>query len=450
MKFLLSLTLMLGLLSMVAEGQVVDVRTLSAAWNSSHISDIPPSLVRHSDLKIYLDRLRRNGMRIKEVGRSYGDREIYQVEWGVGARRIFLWSQMHGDEPTATSAMLDLMNYLDCNADKAWVKKLESELTIRFVPMLNPDGAEFFQRRNLQGIDINRDATYLKTPEGRLLKSLRDEWKPEIGFNLHNQGQLTTAGASGRQASISFLAVLGDPSGITNPGFERNKRVIASMVAALNAFIPGNLAKYDESFNGLAFGDNFSAWGTPVILIETGGLDGKDEMFLVKMNFIAIATALSTIANGYENRFDAKLYETLPLNESGLLYDVIFRNAAIVRSPGTEEIFKGDIGIIRERRRANFSSPTYIKSIGDLGEASGLTEFDVSDFHVIHRFGNLDAGSSGELLFYRKTRSIDWKMDDLENSVTPDAVFSLGDWFIGSRIMSRTVINIDSRRRAPH
>ena len=39
------------------------------------------------------------------------------------------------------------------------------------VPMLNPDGAERYARRNAQAIDINRDALQLATPEGRLLKA---------------------------------------------------------------------------------------------------------------------------------------------------------------------------------------------------------------------------------------------------------------------------------------
>jgi hypothetical protein len=36
--------------------------------------------------------------------------------------------------------------------------RLDRALTVVFVPMLNPDGAELFQRQNAAGIDINRDA----------------------------------------------------------------------------------------------------------------------------------------------------------------------------------------------------------------------------------------------------------------------------------------------------
>ena len=51
-------------------------------------------------------------------------------------------------------------------------------LTIRAIPMLNPDGAEVFRRRNAQNIDINRDTINLETPEANIL--LEGEWfKPE-------------------------------------------------------------------------------------------------------------------------------------------------------------------------------------------------------------------------------------------------------------------------------
>src|SRR5215204_1433747 len=140
---------------------------LAETWEREHITKLLPSDVRHKDLKDYLDGLKKTGVRVAEVGRSIAGREIYQAEFGRGPLKVFLWSQMHGDEPTATSALIDLFSIFQKNRDKEWVKRIEEKLTIRAVPMLNPDGAEAFVRRNLQGLDINRDAVDLKSPEAQ-------------------------------------------------------------------------------------------------------------------------------------------------------------------------------------------------------------------------------------------------------------------------------------------
>lgn len=424
-------------LQMTAFAQLKNAKELAEIWDARRITRILPSNVRHRDLKVYLDELRASGLKVDEVGRSFADREIYQVEWGKGPLKVFLWSQMHGDEPTATSAMIDILSYLQKEPEETWVKAMSEAITIRFVPMLNPDGAEIFQRRNLQGIDINRDAASLKTPEGRLLKRLRDEWQPAIGFNLHNQGRLTTAGETHRQASISLLAVLGDPHGRSNPGFEKNKRIASAIALALREFIPDNIGRYDDTYNGLAFGDNFSAWGTPVILVETGGLHEKDEMYLVRKNFVALLTALQVIAEGGDTKYGPEIYEQLPLNASGRLMDFIFRSANIIGGGRTTSV---DIGINRERRRAEFSTPTYITGLGRLAGKKGLIEFDASDYIVVHRFSRIRTGESGELLFYLKSRNVDWKRPNLENTETPDAVFSLGDWHTGGETMVRKTL----------
>jgi len=206
-------------------------------WEKEHISKLFPSDVRHTDLKNYLEQLKKLGLNINEVGRSNANREIYQIEWGKGPLKVFMWSQMHGDEPTATSALMDMFATLQKHHDKDWVKKISETMTIHAVPMLNPDGQELYQRRNLQGIDINRDALDLKTPEARLLKQLRDDWNPNIGFNLHNQGSLTTAGRTGNQATISLLVVFGDAAKTVTDGQERNRRITSGIVTALQKFI---------------------------------------------------------------------------------------------------------------------------------------------------------------------------------------------------------------------
>jgi hypothetical protein len=421
-----------------SETKAQSAKDFAEIWEKHHISNILPSNTRHKDLQKNLAELTGMGLKVEEVGRSYGNREIYQIEWGKGATRVFMWSQMHGDEPTATPALIDMFAYLQKNGDKKWVKKFEETFTIRAVPMLNPDGTELYQRRNLQGIDINRDATNLQTPEAQLLKKLRDEWSPQIGFNLHNQQGLTTAGDSTRQAAISFLAVLGNPNGITNPGHERNKRIISAMTLALNQFISGYIGRYDEDYNGQAFGDNFSAWGTPVILIETGALYGKDEMFLVKMNFVAFMTALQSIADGTEARLSPVNYDFLPRNTSGRIAHFVFRKATVVNfADVTIAPFASDVAVNMQRRRAEMVAPTFVRSVGDLPNLKGLEEYDASDFYLVPRFGKLRVGEMGEFLFYKKSRSVDWKTPNLESAVPPDAVFSQGKWLKGDGVLSK-------------
>jgi Zinc carboxypeptidase. len=411
-------------------------KELAEFWDAQHISKMPASQVRHKDLQNYLEELKKLGLKVEEVGRSYGSREIYQIEFGRGETRIFLWSQMHGDEPTATSALIDIFAFLQSNRDKNWVKLIEEKLTIRAVPMLNPDGAEYFQRRSLQSIDINRDARAQQTPEGRLLKKLRDEWSPHIGFNLHNQQSLTTVGRTTKQATISLLAVNGDPSGKVDEGQIRNRRIVSLMIEALNTLIPGHIARYDDSYNSRAFGDNFSGWGTPTILIETGDLYGRDEMFLIKLNFIAIMTAFKVIADGSEASAAIAVYENLPRNSSGRLFNVLFRKANVV-DPSTGVSYMVDIGVNQERRRAGEEAPMYVREIGDIFSGAGLEEYNAIDFYVVARGGSLRVGAPAGFLFYKKTRRIDWRAKDLETEFPPDAVYIAGKWIKGEGVVPK-------------
>ncbi len=409
-------------------------KTLAEIWDKKHITNIFPSNVRHKDLKNYLEQLKKLEIKVEEVGRSYGNREIYQMEWGKGATRIFLWSQMHGDEPTATSALIDMFAFLQKNRDKGWVRKLEETLTIRAVPMLNPDGAEAYQRRNLQYIDINRDASNLQTPEAQLLKRLRDAWQPVIGFNLHNQQALTTVSGSTNQAAISFLVVEGNPEFRNNEGNERNKRICAAMIIALQSFVRGNIGRYVDAYNPTAFGDKFSDWGTPTILIETGALYGKDEMFLVKMNFIAYLTALTSLVDGSEKILSPMNYEFIPNNSSGNLFNFIFRRANVVNnSAETVQIQSIDVAVNLQRRRAGEYTPAFVQTTGSLLNSRGLEEYDASNFYLVPRFSGVTvrAGAMGEFFFYRKDRAVDWKAIDLEKQFPPDAIFSGGKWIKG-------------------
>ena len=66
---------------------------------------------------------------------------------------------------------------------KISVKTLFEHVTLYFLPMVNPDGAERFKRRNFYDIDLNRDASRLQCPEAVILKSVFDSLKADFGFN---------------------------------------------------------------------------------------------------------------------------------------------------------------------------------------------------------------------------------------------------------------------------
>lgn len=409
-------------------------KELAETWEKEHISRLFPSDVRHKDLLAYLDELRKLGLKVEEVGRSNAERSIFQVEFGRGPLKIFMWSQMHGDEPTATSALIDMLAYFQRNRQKDWIKKIEETITIRAVPMLNPDGAEAYQRRNLQGIDINRDAVDLRTPEARLLKKLRDDWSPAIGFNLHNQQALTTVGRTPKQAAISLLVVFGDEAKTLNDGQARNQRIAATMAEALQQLIPGHVGRYDDEWTPTAFGDNFSAWGTPVILVETGALHGRDEMFLVKLNFVAFVTAIQSIVTGSEKTQDPAAYISLRSNGSGGLVNYVFRRANIINN-GQSTV--GDIGVIAARRRASFTVSAKISSVGSLNGITGLDEYDASGFYVYQRFGKVKPGELGEFYFYKLDRTVDWNSSDLAFKFPPDAIFSAGRFIKGADLVPK-------------
>jgi hypothetical protein len=409
---------------------------LGAHWDTSHVSRIYPSDVRHSDLKKYIAELKGLGLSITEAGKSFGGREIYSIEWGTGPLKVFMWSQMHGDEPTATSALIDMFAFLQRNRETDWVRQISDKITVRAVPMLNPDGSELFQRRSVQGIDINRDALHLVTPEARLLKKLRDDWNPSIGFNLHNQQALTTVGRTPKQAAISLLVVYGDSAKTPNAGHDRNLRLASAMASALYKFIPGHVGRYSDEWTPTAFGDNFSAWGTPTILIETGALYGKDEMFLVKMNYIAFLTALNALASGSEVTQDPNIYRMLPENGSGTLADLVFRGAILAPRNGRPSN-NVDIAASVQRRRASFPRPAVIQSVGVLGSLRGLEEYDASAFYVLHRFSSVRPGELAEFAFFRRNRTIDWNAPDFETRFPPDAVLSFAKWIKGEGVVPR-------------
>ncbi|WP_229203163.1 M14 family zinc carboxypeptidase [Dyadobacter jejuensis] len=335
---------------------------------------------KQKDILPLLDRRRNNPLyTITKVGESFEGRNIQMVRIGTGPKKILLWTQMHGDEPTATMASFDIFNFLERHNDgfDAFRKKILEQTTLYFVPMLNPDGAERYQRRTAQGIDMNRDAAALQTPEGALLKRLVDEIKPDFGFNLHDQSPRYSVGRSAEAAAISFLATAYDYPRSINPVRERSMQLIVAMNRQLQRYIPGKVGRYADDHEPRGFGDNVQKWGTTLVLIESGGLAGDPEkQYLRRLNFMAILSAIDKIADNsltQENRND---YYEIPEN-GRWLYDLVIRHATVKQ--GTKS-FEADLGINRnEVSYANASKFFYyskVEEFGDLHPQFGTQEID--------------------------------------------------------------------------
>jgi hypothetical protein len=378
-----------------AQDPARDALGVARTWEAEHLDYGPTPLLDHARLLPRLDAAVKAGAglyRMEEIGRSLEGRSINHVWFGSGSTHVLLWSQMHGDEPTATSALLDILHILARHQADAPVQRLLSQLTIHLVPMLNPDGAERFQRRNAQGIDVNRDALLLQTPEGRILKALRDRLQPALGFNLHNQSWRTSAGKS-KPASISLLAVAFDAARTETPGRLLAKRTCTVIRQSVEALAPGQVARYDDEFEVRAFGDNITKWGTPVVLIETGPFPGPAaDRELVKLNVVAILTALDALATGAVNGADAGLYASLPINESNL-YTVIVRNASIVTGTGLEP-FTGDIALGSSRAvrkdAAGGREAVQVLRVEDLGDMrvfDALESVDATGLFAVNNQG---------------------------------------------------------------
>ena len=339
------------------------------------VDEIRARRFTHAELWSALDFARRHpALRTEEIGRSMQGRPIRAVTFGVGPTAVLLWSQMHGDEPTATMALADIISFFAGDTTDPLRERLRRALTVTMVPMLNPDGAERYQRENAAGIDINRDARRLATPEARALKALRDRITPEFGFNLHDQGARTLAGPGGRQVAIALLAPATDPDRGYDTTRARARLVASAIVEALEGELPGRIAKYDDTFNPRAFGDLMQRWGTSTVLIESGALpDDPEKQRLRALNVAAILSALDAIATARYRRADPALYERLPFNLR-IASDVLLVGAKLVLE-GTDPI-DADLALTYDDPVAR--TGLRLREVGDLAGAVALDTVDLS------------------------------------------------------------------------
>jgi beta-lactamase class A len=314
----------------------------------------------------------------EEIGRSLMGAPIQLVRFGEGPTRVLLWSQMHGDETTASRALTDVFNFIATSPDHPRVHRWAERLTIAAVPMLNPDGADAHRRRGEHGIDINRDARMLATPEGRALKAAQERLQPHFGFNLHDQNPRARVGSTERIAAMSLLAPPPDADATPTPSFQRALHLTAVIARTLSPLLGAHLTRFDDSYNARAFGDGMQSWGVSTVLIETGSWRRDESKHYLRMtNFIALVAALDAIADGTWAAAPIELYASLPQNGRPV-HDLVVRNGTVVM-PGLGQ-WRADIAI--DDAAVGGPAMTQISDVGDLLGVAARDTLDAAGLFV--------------------------------------------------------------------
>jgi len=300
---------------------------------------------------------------------------IYLISLGNGKTRVLLWSQMHGDEPTATAALFDVYNYLLVNRDQPFVRTILDSLIIMAIPMLNPDGAEQYARRNSQGLDINRDARAQQTPEGKILYQVLQQYHPVFAFNLHDQSGRRTVGKSNKIVALSLMAPPFEVQDNDNPARIRAKKIVSVIYQSLPAELYRHISKYDADYMPCAFGDAIQGWGTSTVLIESGGWYSDRDNFLQKLNFIVLVSAFHAIANQSYEEANPAIYDALPQNDQEL-FDLLLTDATIIDGTGAPP-YRADVAINYNTSDPRDSLQIPTGEIVDLGDLDFFTAKEI-------------------------------------------------------------------------
>jgi hypothetical protein len=358
------------------------------AYDKFRVAAVDPATIRCSDVEATLKKLAETSagrIRVEKYAESFLGRPIFMAKIGSGPRSVLLWSQMHGDEPTHTAVLLDLLSYLARKPAEPLAEEILAGATLMMLPMLNPDGAEAVMRYNAQGIDINRDARRKSTPEARALRRAVETLKPDFGFNLHNQNTRTSVGTPPLPAAVSVLAPPPDRARTETPAMLRGKQLCTIFVEAVRPFAEGMISRYDDTFEPRAFGDTTQASGTATMLAEAGGWPDRDYEPLTRLHFHGLLATLHAIATDNYRTADKKIYESLPESNSDQPIDCIVRSATVLegRAGGP---FIADLSIDqpdRTRLDGSVVRAGRIVEVGDLERVRARQTIDAAKLLVL-------------------------------------------------------------------
>ncbi|MTD30606.1 M14 family zinc carboxypeptidase [Planomicrobium sp. YIM 101495] len=105
--------------------------------------------IDYAEMKQTLQKIEQNSkgtVQVDVAGQSFEGRDIFTARVGSGDKVILVQSEIHGNEKTGTVAILNMLKTLSNNSKAS--RELREQVTIVFMPMMNPDASEGDKRRN--------------------------------------------------------------------------------------------------------------------------------------------------------------------------------------------------------------------------------------------------------------------------------------------------------------
>ncbi|NDI99048.1 peptidase M14 [Flavobacterium sp. LaA7.5] len=323
---------------------------------------------------------------VNVLSKSVLDKPIYTITAGKGKIKILIWSQMHGNESTTTKALFDMLNWLNGDTKEAIV--IKDNFTLRIVPILNPDGAKLYTRENANKVDLNRDAVAQSQPESKALQEAFNAFKPDFCYNMHDQRTIFGLESEGKPkpATVSFLAPAYNEERDINNTRQKAINLIVAMAETLERYIPGQVGRFDDSFNINCVGDYFQAAGVPTVLFEAGHYQQDYEREVTrKFIFFALLSGFYSI---YENVIvvdENEKYFNIPQNKN-VFYDIMYKNVNInYENKEKITIFASQYKEVLFENYVMFQA--FIKEIDNFDIANGHTEYDCKGGRYVGKDG---------------------------------------------------------------
>ncbi|MCE1229959.1 MAG: succinylglutamate desuccinylase/aspartoacylase family protein [Firmicutes bacterium] len=138
----------------------------------------------HQAMLSLLDSVKRPGfIEVSEAGRSAGGRSIPLVRLHRSHQprfKVLLYAQQHGDEVAGKEALLSVVKDIARHPET-----LPQDVDLYLLPMMNPDGAVAYARRNGANADLNRDHLTQAQPEIQALYATVRRLQPHLAADCH-------------------------------------------------------------------------------------------------------------------------------------------------------------------------------------------------------------------------------------------------------------------------